>query len=146
MWMFRRVLPVFLLVLAAACGGSSSNPNNPTPLPTAPYSQTDLVIGTGAEAVSGKTVTIHYSLWIYSDTAVENKGTFIQSSTGGQPFSFVLGGTGVIQGMNQGVTGMKVGGKRRLVIPPDLAYGSSGNGPIPPNATLVFEVDLVSVQ
>ena len=144
--MLRRVLPVFLLVLSAACGGSSSNPSNPTPLPTAPYSQTDLVVGTGAEAVSGKTVTIHYSLWIYSDTAVENKGTFIQSSTGGSPFQFVLGGTGVIQGMNQGVAGMKVGGKRRLVIPPELAYGASGNGPIPPNATLVFEVDLVSVQ
>jgi FKBP-type peptidyl-prolyl cis-trans isomerase FkpA len=143
--MLCRVLPVMLLVLSAACGGSSS-PSTPTPLPSAPYSQTDLVVGTGAEAVSGKTATIHYSVWIYSDTAAENKGTFIQTSVGGTPFSFAVGGSGVIQGVNQGVTGMKVGGKRRLIIPPDLAYGSTGNGSIPPNATLVFEAELVSVQ
>jgi FKBP-type peptidyl-prolyl cis-trans isomerase FkpA len=142
--MLRRLLPVMLLVLSAACGGSS-NPSNPTPLPSAPYSQTDLVVGTGAEAVAGKTAAINYSVWIYSDTAAENKGTFIQSSTGATPFAFVVGGTGVIQGVNQGVTGMKVGGKRRLIIPPELAYGSSGNGPIPGGATLVFEAELVSV-
>jgi FKBP-type peptidyl-prolyl cis-trans isomerase FkpA len=143
--MFRRFSPVILLALCAACGGSSS-PSNPTPLPSAPYSQTDLVVGTGDEAVSGKTATIHYTVWIYSDTAAENKGTFIQTSVGGTPFSFTVGGNGVIQGLNQGVTGMKVGGKRRLVIPPELAYGSAGNGTIPPNATLVFEIELVSVQ
>ena len=141
--MLRRFLPVMLLVLSAGCGGSSS-PSNPTPLPSAPYSQTDLVVGTGAEAVSGKTVAINYSVWLYSDTAAENKGTFIQTSS--TPFSFVVGGTGVIQGVNQGVVGMKVGGKRRLIIPPELAYGSAGNGPIPGNATLVFEPELVSVQ
>jgi FKBP-type peptidyl-prolyl cis-trans isomerase FkpA len=141
--MFRPVVFVTLLALCAACGGSSS-PSNPTPLPSAPYSQVDLVVGTGAEAVSGKTVSINYSVWLYSDTAVENKGTFIQTSS--TPFSFVIGGTGVIQGVNQGVTGMKVGGKRRLIIPPDLAYGSAGNGPIPPNATIVFEPELVTVQ
>jgi FKBP-type peptidyl-prolyl cis-trans isomerase FkpA len=141
--MFRRFLFVMPLVLCTACGGSSS-PSNPTPLPSAPYSQVDLVVGTGAEAVSGKTAGINYSVWLYSDTAVENKGTFIQTSSA--PFSFVVGGTGVIQGVNQGVTGMKVGGKRRLIIPPDLAYGSAGNGPIPPNATIVFEPELVSVQ
>jgi FKBP-type peptidyl-prolyl cis-trans isomerase FkpA len=136
---------VTLLALCAACGGSSSpSPSNPTPLPSAPYSQIDLVVGTGAEAVAGKTASINYSLWLYSDTAAENKGTFIQSSS--TPFAFVVGGTGVIQGVNQGVTGMKVGGKRRLIIPPDLAYGSTGNGPIPPNATIVFEPELVSVQ
>jgi FKBP-type peptidyl-prolyl cis-trans isomerase FkpA len=143
--MFRGFLSVMLLALCAACGGSSS-PSEPTPVPSAPYSQTDLVVGTGDEAVVGKTVSINYSLWLYSDTAVENKGTFIQTSVGAAPFVWQLGSNGAIAGMNQGVTGMKVGGKRRLVIPPDLAYGSSGNGPIPPNATLVFEVDLLSVQ
>ena len=141
--MFRRFLLVMPLVLCTACGGSSS-PSNPTPLPSAPYSQVDLVVGTGAEAVSGKTAGINYSVWLYSDTAVENKGTFIQTSSA--PFSFVVGGTGVIQGVNQGVTGLKVGRKRRLIIPPDLAYGSTRNGPIPPNATIVFEPELVSVQ
>jgi FKBP-type peptidyl-prolyl cis-trans isomerase FkpA len=141
--MFRPVVLATLLALCAACGGSSS-PSNPTPLPSAPYSQIDLVVGTGAEAVTGKTASINYSVWLYSDTAAENKGTFIQTSS--TPFPFVVGGSGVIQGVSQGVTGMKVGGKRRLIIPPDLAYGSTGNGPIPPNATLVFEPDLVAVQ
>ncbi len=145
--MFGRLLPVvLLLVVSAACGGSSSNPVDPTPLPSAPYSQTDLVVGSGAEAVAGKTVTINYSLWIYSDTAAENKGQFIQTSVGGQPFVFVVGGTGVIPGISQGVTGMKVGGKRKVIVPPELAYGASGNGPIPANATLVFEIELLSVQ
>ena len=144
--MFGRLLPVvLLLVVSAACGGSS-NPVDPTPLPSAPYSQTDLVVGGGAEAVAGKTVTINYSLWIYSDTAAENKGQFIQTSVGGQPFVFVVGGTGVIPGISQGVTGMMVGGKRKVIVPPELAYGASGNGSIPPNATLVFEIDLLSVQ
>ena len=143
--MFRGFLSVMLLALGAACGGSSS-PSEPTPVPSAPYSQTDLVVGTGDEAVVGKTVSINYSLWLYSDTAAENKGQFIQSSVGGQPFVFVVGGTGVIPGISQGVTGMKVGGKRKVIVPPELAYGASGNGPIPANATLVFEIELLSVQ
>jgi FKBP-type peptidyl-prolyl cis-trans isomerase FkpA len=133
-----------LIASSLACGGSS--PSAPSPTPSAPYSQTDLVVGTGAEAVTGKTVTINYTGWLYSDTGTDHKGTQIGTSAGGAPFSFVIGGGGAIRGIDQGVTGMKVGGQRRLVIPPELAYGSQGNGSIPANATLVFDVELMSVQ
>jgi FKBP-type peptidyl-prolyl cis-trans isomerase FkpA len=145
--MLARVWPILALVLVMACGGSSpSAPEPPPPTGSAPYSQTDLVVGTGAEAVAGKTVAIYYILWLYSDTATDHKGTQIQALTTGTPLAFVIGGSGVIPGVNQGVTGMKVGGQRRLVIPPELAYGSQSNGTIPANATLLFEVQLVAVQ
>lgn len=133
-----------LAALAAACGGNSS--------PTAPdqrnvqFSQTDLRVGTGAEATTGKRITVNYSGWLYSEAAEQNKGTLFDTSSGRQPIQFVLGAGSVIRGWDQGLVGMKVGGIRRLVIPPDLAYGSSGNGPIPANAALVFEVELLSVQ
>lgn len=100
----------------------------------------DLVKGKGAEAVAGKQVTVHYTLW-YNGTKIES------SKDSGQPFSFVLGSGEVIPGWDQGVPGMKVGGKRKLTVPPELAYGAQGSPPaIPPNATLVFEVELVGVQ
>lgn len=138
------LLFLFAVVLTSACGGNSS--------PTAPdqsgvpYSQTDLRAGTGAEATAGKRVTVNYTGWLYSASGADNKGTQFDSSVGRGPFEFVLGTGNVIPGWHRGVAGMKVGGVRRLVIPPDLAYGASGNGPIPPNAALVFEVELLSVQ
>ena len=128
----------------AGCGGSSSPA--PTPVPNVPFSQTDLVVGTGAEAVNGKTLAVNYTGWLYDATKAEQKGTQFDTSTGRGPYSFVLGARQVIDGWDQGVPGMKVGGKRRLVIPPDLAYGASGRGSIPPNATLVFDIELLSVQ
>jgi FKBP-type peptidyl-prolyl cis-trans isomerase FkpA len=107
------------------------------------YSQVDLTVGTGAEATAGKTVTVQYALWLYSDTAVDHKGTPVDSGT---LAPFVLGANAVIKGFDMAVTGMKVGGTRRATVPPSLAYGSAGNPPIPPNAALVFDIALVNVQ
>jgi FKBP-type peptidyl-prolyl cis-trans isomerase FkpA len=102
---------------------------------------TDQVVGTGAEAVAGKSVTVHYT------GTLTNGQKFDSSLDRGQPFTFNLGTGQVIQGWDQGVAGMKVGGKRKLVIPPDLGYGAQGAGAsIPPNATLVFDVELLKVE
>ena len=144
----RRLLCVFpVLVLLAACGGDS-NPAGPDPatIPPQPYTATDLVVGTGAEAVNGKVVTVNYAVWLFSTTGVDNKGTLVGTSVNTAPFSFTVGGTGTVPGFDRGVIGMKVGGARRLVVPPELAYGAEGNQNIPPNSNLVFEVELLSVQ
>jgi FKBP-type peptidyl-prolyl cis-trans isomerase len=103
-------------------------------------------VGTGAEAANGRRLTVHYTLWLYDPVRPESKGQQLQTSVGGSPFSFVLGAGAVIRGWDQGVPGMKTGGTRRLVVPPSLAYGSSGQGSIPPNATLVFDIQLLEVQ
>ncbi len=107
----------------------------------------DHKIGTGAEAVAGKTVTVHYTGWLFDANAPENKGKKFDSSRDrGDPFRFPLGAGRVIAGWDQGVAGMKVGGQRTLVIPPELGYGARGaGGIIPPNATLVFDVELLGV-
>jgi peptidylprolyl isomerase len=102
---------------------------------------TDLVVGTGAEAAAGKKVSVHYT-----GTLTDGK-KFDSSLDRGQPFAFSLGAGQVIRGWDQGVAGMKVGGKRKLVIAPHLAYGACGFPPvIPPNSTLVFEVELLDVR
>ena len=95
---------------------------------TPPYTQTDLQEGTGAMASSGQTATVNYTGWLYSENAPDNKGTRFDSSIGREPFAFRLGAGQVIRGWDQGVQGMKVGGQRRLVLPPEFAYGSRGAG------------------
>ncbi|MGE5813592.1 MAG: FKBP-type peptidyl-prolyl cis-trans isomerase [Acidobacteriota bacterium] len=130
-------------LLVSGCG--SSSPTAPDQA-TVPFSQVDLRVGTGDEAIAGKRLTVNYTGWLYSASAPDNKGTQFDTSIGRGPFPFVLGAGGVIPGWDRGIAGMRVGGLRRLVIPPDLAYGASGNGPIPPNAALVFEVELLTVQ
>ena len=111
------------------------------------YTQTDLREGSGAMASSGQTATVNYTGWLYAPDAAEQKGAKFDSSIGRGPFTFKLGAGQVIRGWDQGVQGMKVGGHRRLVLPPDFAYGARGAGSvIPPNATLVFEVELLDVK
>jgi FKBP-type peptidyl-prolyl cis-trans isomerase FkpA len=100
----------------------------------------DLVVGTGGTAASGQKVTVHYTGWLTNGTK------FDSSKDRGDPFVFPLGKGQVIKGWDQGVQGMKVGGKRKLTIPPEMGYGARGaGGVIPPNATLVFEVELLGV-
>jgi FKBP-type peptidyl-prolyl cis-trans isomerase len=129
---------------AAACGGtnSSTSPSTPTP-PSAPFSQTDLQTGTGATATQGRTVMVSYTGWLYDPTKTESKGAQFDTSAS---FQFLLGAGRVIQGWDQGVVGMRVGGQRRLIIPPNLAYGSAAVGTIPPNSTLVFDIMLLNVN
>ena len=108
----------------------------------------DIMVGTGAEAIVGKTAVVHYTGWLYDPAATDKKGRKFDSSLDRHtPFSFPIGGGRVIRGWDEGVVGMRVGGRRTLIIPPDLGYGSRGaGGVIPPDATLVFEVELLEVK
>ena len=108
----------------------------------------DVKTGTGAEATSGKQVTVHYTGWLYDTSKPDHKGNKFDSSRDrNEPFSFRLGGGEVIRGWDEGVAGMKVGGQRTLTIPADMGYGARGaGGVIPPNATLLFDVELLDVK
>jgi len=122
-----------------------SVPAEPRPLPQ--VSITDIQIGTGAEAVDGSKVAVHYTGWLVDANAPHMHGKKFDSSLDRKkPITFILGAHRVIPGWEQGLQGMKVGGKRTLLIPAELAYGARGaGGVIPPNATLIFDVELVSV-
>jgi FKBP-type peptidyl-prolyl cis-trans isomerase len=134
----NRLLAVLILLALAACGGGGDSGTSPSGGGTLVIE--DLVVGTGATAAVGDTVTVHY-------VGTFTNGTKFDSSYDrGQPYTFRVGVGQVIPGFDQGVIGMRVGGKRRLTIPPSLAYGSQGQGSIPPNATLKFDVDLVSIE
>src|SRR5258705_7496718 len=140
----RIALVIAIALSAAACGGGgSSSPSNTPAPPSAPFSATDMREGSGATATQGRTVTVSYTGWLYDPGKPESKGTQFDSSMN---FSFQLGVGRVIPGWDQGVVGMKVGGQRRLVIPPNLGYGSQMVGSIPPNSTLVFDVMLLAVN
>jgi FKBP-type peptidyl-prolyl cis-trans isomerase FkpA len=151
-------LVLCVVVLASACAKKEES-NTPAQQSAAPAAQAtaaapaqpvadvtelkieDTKVGTGAVAEAGKTVTVHYTGWLTNGTK------FDSSKDHGEPFLFQLGAGRVIKGWDQGVVGMKIGGVRRLLIPPNLAYGANGaGGVIPPNATLVFEVELLGVN
>ena len=142
------LVAAFVAVLSlSACGGggsgsSSSSSSSAAVASPSALSYTDNTVGTGAQAVSGKTVNVTYTLWLYSATASDHKGA--QLETG--PFTFVLGQNQSIPGFEQGVLGMLVGGTRTVLVPSSLGYGASGQGSVPPNAGLVFQITLNSVQ
>jgi FKBP-type peptidyl-prolyl cis-trans isomerase FkpA len=147
---FTSSLTSLALLVAVSCGGGSTVPAGTAeaPAPPAAFSQVDLSAGGGTQAGKGAHVTVKYTGWIYDASKPDNKGTKFDSSDDHEPISFTVGAGEVIPGWDQGFTGMKVGGKRRLVIPPTLGYGAQGTpgGPIPPNAGLVFDMELVSVK
>lgn len=148
-----RVLLLFLFVAIAGCGRSSPDSDLPEGEPMADTGITqlqkqDVKVGAGAEARNGNVVRVHYSGWLYDASRPDKRGQkFDSSKDSNQPFDFTLGAREVIPGWDEGVAGMKVGGARILTIPPAMGYGGRGvSGVIPPNATLVFEVELLEVK
>jgi FKBP-type peptidyl-prolyl cis-trans isomerase len=144
----QKLVPLFILfaLAAAASAFAQTDTSSPTKVTGKPKTTSsglqywDIVVGTGATAVAGKPVKVHYTGWL------TNGKKFDSSVDRGQPFVFPLGGGQVIKGWDEGVAGMKVGGKRQLRIPPELGYGARGAGnAIPPNATLIFDVELLEV-
>jgi len=139
---FTTLLAVFALV---SCGGAEAPLTSPPP---SAFSHTDLVEGTGAAARRGARLTVHYTGWLYDASRPDSKGKQFDSSLGSEPFTFRLGAGEVIRGWDQGFEKMRVRGRRRLIIPPDLGYGSRGtpDGAIPANAGLVFDMELLDVR
>ncbi len=144
------------LALSAGCGGDRNAPNSTEEGQPAAMADSgittlqrnDVTPGTGPEARSGMTVRVHYTGWLYDPSAADHKGRkFDSSKDRNEPFEFRLGAQDVITGWDEGVAGMKVGGTRVLTIPPGMGYGAQGaGGVIPPNATLLFEVELLGVR
>ncbi|MFN7981686.1 MAG: FKBP-type peptidyl-prolyl cis-trans isomerase [Vicinamibacterales bacterium] len=152
----KRILILIGTVALAATLSACSNSNSPSTTTTGSngvssittLQTTDVRVGTGADAVVGRAVTVHYTGWLYSESASDHHGTKFDSSVDRNvPYTFILGAGTVIKGWDQGIVGMKVGGQRTLVIPPSLGYGSTGvSGVIPANATLIFDVQLLGVN
>jgi FKBP-type peptidyl-prolyl cis-trans isomerase FkpA len=152
-----RTAVVALLALLAACGGKppAAGPSDSAaggPAGAAPAVATlevgELQAGSGAPITAGQKAVVQYTGWLFETSAPDKKGKqFDSTRTTGQPFSFVVGAGQVIKGWDQGVLGMKVGGRRRLTIPADLGYGDVGaGGVIPPGAALIFDIELVAIE
>jgi FKBP-type peptidyl-prolyl cis-trans isomerase FkpA len=136
------VLAAWALAAALPAGCSGDSPTSPAPV----FSQTDVRVGTGAAAAAGNTLRVFYTGWLYDAARPDGKGLQFDTNVGGtDPLTFTLGIGQVIQGWDEGLVNLRVGGLRRLVIPPSRGYGSFRNGPIPGNSTLVFDVELVEI-
>ena len=145
--MKRLIACLAVALFAVACNNDGGSPTDPSQV-NVEFSFSDLTEGTGAVAGPGSRVIMLYELWLYNPAGPDSKGTRIEGSSdaGNGPFPFTVGTGGVISGIDQGVRGMRQGGRRRIYMPPSMAYGAQGSQRIPPNASLVFEVELTSVQ
>jgi FKBP-type peptidyl-prolyl cis-trans isomerase FkpA len=108
--------------------------------------KTDTVVGKGRLAMTGSMVTIHYTGWIYAPKSPKQRGGKFDTSLDGEPYTFKLGAGSVIKGWDEGLRGMKAGGKRTLIVPASLGFGRDGLGPVPPTANLIFDIELVDVK
>jgi FKBP-type peptidyl-prolyl cis-trans isomerase len=144
----RTLTTLSALGLAAMPHLAAAHDDAPQGAPGVDLIKIDHKVGEGKEAVSGKLVTVHYTGWLYDANAPQHKGQKFDSSRDrNDPFGFPLGGGRVIRGWDEGVAGMKIGGQRTLIIPPNMGYGARGaGGVIPPNTTLVFDVELLDVR
>jgi FKBP-type peptidyl-prolyl cis-trans isomerase FkpA len=149
----KAFVPILILCAVVSCRRASTTEDFPEGRPMADsgikeLQMVDTVTGSGAEARPGRVVRVHYTGWLYDASKPDKRGQkFDSSKDRNDPFEFPLGGGQVIPGWDQGFAGMKVGGTRVLTIPPQMGYGASGaGGVIPPNATLVFEVELLEVK
>jgi len=146
--MLRAAMVVSALLSIVACSPAPAPPaatNEPPPK----FEITDTVVGSGNAIAAGSTAVVHYTGWLFDTAAPDHQGKkFDSSRDSGQPFRFPVGGGQVIKGWDEGVVGMKIGGQRRLVIPPEKGYGAggAGGGAIPPNATLLFDVELLAIE
>ena len=154
--MFKVIASLACALALVACGGGGDDDKTTTPTTTQPaFTKTDNVVGSNSvEVANGDTITVHYTGWLYDSTATATgfKGKQFETSRNGSPFNFTVGRGSVIVGWDQGVLGMKVGGKRTLIIPSTMAYGATdrkdqaGNVIIPANSALVFEIELISIS
>ena len=141
--LLRKAILVTCLLPAVSLAGCNGSPTSPAPT----FSQTDLRAGSGVPALSGNLISVYYTGWLYDANRPDQKGLQFETNFGAEtPLTFTLGVGQVIQGWDSGLLNMRVGGLRRLVIPASLAYGNVRSGPIPANATLVFEVELLSAE
>jgi len=140
--MLRKFIPLLslLALMTISCSSGPAKVSGPGQKTASGVEFWDLKVGSGAEAAPGKRVKVHYTGWLANGTK------FDSSRDRYEPFSFVLGQRQVIKGWEEGMAGMKVGGLRQLRIPPELGYGARGAGPIPPNSTLIFEIELMDVK